>query len=134
MYTIVCEKFGVKKFLLVVWHNKNKMHEIFFSNDYFVYIPYSGKAWREKSLANLANSSWFAKLKPSKLVLTINNLLCDLLIHQTFFCQMLEESVYQTCPYQTFPLYGIWIVDIIITGTIGIIGLWHGNKLIKNNG
>ena len=70
----------------------------------------------------------------STYIITINNLLGDLLIRQTFFCQMLEESVYQTCPYQTFPLYSIWFVDIIITGTMGIIGLWHGNKLIKNNG
>ena len=30
------------------------------------------------------NQPWFAKVKPSKLVLTINNLLADLLIHQTF--------------------------------------------------
>ena len=30
---------------------------------------------------------WFAKLKPSKLVLTINKLLADLLIRQTFFAK-----------------------------------------------
>ena len=36
-----------------------------------------------ESLANLANRSRFAKLKPSKLILTINNLLADLLIRQT---------------------------------------------------
>ena len=34
----------------------------------------------------------FTKLKPSKLVLSINNLLADLLIRQIFFCQMLEKS------------------------------------------
>ena len=33
-------------------------------------------------LANLANRLRYAKLKPSKLVLTINNLLADLLIRQ----------------------------------------------------
>ena len=47
--------------------------------------------WRE-TLANLTNCPWFTKLKPSKLVLTINNLLADLLIRQTFFCQMLKTS------------------------------------------
>ena len=46
----------------------------------FQWIPYSGKVWRGKSLANLVNSPWFAKLKPSKIVLTMNNLLADLLI------------------------------------------------------
>ena len=43
-------------------------------------------------MANLANRPKFAKLKPFKLVLTINNLLADLLIRQTFFCQMFETS------------------------------------------
>ena len=41
---------------------------------------------------SLANHPCFTKLKPSKLVLTINNLLADLLICQSFFCQMLEKS------------------------------------------
>ena len=47
--------------------------------------------WRE-SLANLAISLRFAKLKPCKLVLTIDNLLANLLIRQIFFHQMLEKS------------------------------------------
>ena len=64
-------------------------------------ILYSGKVWWGESLANLVNHPWFAKLKPSKLVLTINNLLADLLIFQTFFRQILKESI-----RQTFPLYG----------------------------
>ena len=46
--------------------------------------------------------------KPSKLVLTINNLLADLLIRQTFFRQMLETSQFaKFSPHQTFLLYGI---------------------------
>ena len=62
--------------------------------------------WRE-TLANLANHSWFAKLKLSKLVLIINNLLADLLIHQTFFRQMLETSqLANIFPCQSFPPYG----------------------------
>ena len=36
-------------------------------------IPYSGKVWRRESLANLANRRRFAKLKPSKLIPTIDN-------------------------------------------------------------
>ena len=55
-------------------------------------VPYSGKVWQWESLVNLANCPWFTKLKPSKLVLTINNLLANQLIRQTFFCQMLEKS------------------------------------------
>ena len=43
----------------------------------------------------------------TKLVLTINNLLADLLIRQTLFCQMLETSQFaKHSPHQTFPLYG----------------------------
>ena len=52
-------------------------------------LLYSGKLWRGESLAN---HPWLTKLKPSKLVLTINNLLADLLICQTFIHQMLEKS------------------------------------------
>ena len=44
------------------------------------------------SLVYLVNRPQFAKLKPCKLVLTINNLLVDVLIRQTFFHQMLETS------------------------------------------
>ena len=41
-------------------------------------------------------------------VLTINNLLADLLPHQTFFCQMLKKSQFpKLSPCQTFPLYSI---------------------------
>ena len=54
-----------------------------------------------ESLANLANRLQFTKLKPSKLVLTINNLLADLLIRQTFFCQMLETSQFAKLSHYT---------------------------------
>ena len=48
----------------------------------------------------------FAKLKPFKLVLTINNLLADLLICQIFFCQMCKKSQFaKLSPSQIFPLY-----------------------------
>ena len=71
-------------------------------------LLYSGKVWRGESLVNLENCPLFAKLKPSKLVLIINNLLADLLIRQTFFCQILENSQFaKLSPRQTFPLYGI---------------------------
>ena len=50
----------------------------------------------------------FAKLKPSKLVVTIDNPLTDLFIRQTFFRQMLEKSRFaKHSGRQTFPLYGI---------------------------
>ena len=41
-------------------------------------LPYSGKGWQGESLVNLVNRPQLAKLKPFKLVLTINNLLADL--------------------------------------------------------
>ena len=55
-------------------------------------LPYSGNVWRGESLTNLANRPCFAKLKPSKLVITINNSLPDLLIRQTFFRKMVGKS------------------------------------------
>ena len=71
-------------------------------------VSYSGKVWRGESLANLANRPWFTKLKPSKLVVTINNLLADLFIRQIFFHQMLRKSKFaKVSPCQSFPLYGI---------------------------
>ena len=74
-------------------------------------IVYSGKVWHAESLANLANHLQFAKLKPSKLVVTIDNPLADLFIRQTFFCQTLEKSKFaKHSSRQTFPLYGIaWL-------------------------
>ena len=71
-------------------------------------IPYSGKVWLGKSLANLVNRLLFAKLKPSKLIVTIDNPLADLFIRQTFFHQTLENSRFaKHSSYQTFPLYGM---------------------------
>ena len=55
-------------------------------------ILYSGKVWQVESLVNLANRLRFAKLKPSKVVVTINNPLADLFIRQTFFHQTFEKS------------------------------------------
>ena len=46
--------------------------------------------------ANLANCPWFAKPKPPKLVLTINNLLAYVLIRQTFSPNARKESICQT--------------------------------------
>ena len=64
-------------------------------------------------MANLANRLSFAKLKPSKLVVTIDNPLADLFIRQTFFCQMLENSKFaKQSAHQTFPLYGSYRIKI----------------------
>ena len=54
-------------------------------------IPNSGKVWRGESLANLANRLRFTKLKPSKLIVTIDNPMADLFIRQTFFRQTLDS-------------------------------------------
>ena len=73
----------------------------------YIHIPYSGKVWRGESLANLVNHPRFVKLTPSKLVFTINNLLADLLIYQTFFRQIFETSQFtKLFSHQTFLLYG----------------------------
>ena len=45
---------------------------------------------REESLGNFKNRSWPAKLNSSTLILTINNLLVNLLIRQTFFTKCLK--------------------------------------------
>ena len=61
-----------------------------------------------ESLVNLANRPWFTKLKPSKLVLSINNLLADLLLHQTVFCQMLEKS-----QFAKLSCYTVWGINCL---------------------
>ena len=78
-------------------------------------ILYGGKLWWGKTLANLVNRPWFTKLKPSKLVLVINNLLGDLL-----FRQMLGKSQFaKISPRQTFSPYGIvnlrhWLILLAV--------------------
>ena len=53
----------------------------------------------------MENHLRFAKLKPSKVVIIINNLLVDLFVHQTFFRQTLEKSKFaKHSPRQTFLL------------------------------
>ena len=62
----------------------------------------------EGNFGKFGESSVIRQTKPSKLVLIINNLVADLLIHQIFFCQMLETSQSAKLPpHQTFPSYGI---------------------------
>ena len=59
---------------------------------------------------NLANRLQFAKLKSSKVVVTINNSWADVFIRQTFFSQPLEKSKFTKHSLRhTFPLYGIWV-------------------------
>ena len=60
-------------------------------------------------------SSMICQTKPSILVLTINNLLADLLIHQIFFHQMLEKSQFaKLSRCQTLSLYGSYNYVIIV--------------------
>ena len=78
----------------------------------YSYIPYSGKVWRGESLANRRR---FAKLKPSKLIPTIDNPLADPFIRQTFFRQTLKNSRFaKHSARQTFPLYGTTNTYIVI--------------------
>ena len=56
------------------------------------------------SLTNLANHQHFAKLKTSKLVVTIENLLADLLIRQTIFLpKSLSIHFHQILSLSNFP-------------------------------
>ena len=65
----------------------------------------SGKVLRVESLANLVNRLQFAKQKPFKVVVTINNPLADQFICQTFYRQTLGKSKSTKCsPCQTFQL------------------------------
>ena len=54
----------------------------------YSYVPYSGIVWRGE---NLANRLRFAKLKPSKLLVTIDNPLADLFIPQAFSAKRLKR-------------------------------------------
>ena len=63
------------------------------------------------SLVNLANHPRFAKLKPSKLVLTIDNILADLLIHQ-FFHQILESSNFTKLSCHTVVCNSLYLLYI----------------------
>jgi len=58
---------------------------------YFL-LPYSRKVWQEESLANLANQKQFAKLKPSKFLLTIITFWLNLFIRQTFFTKCSKQA------------------------------------------
>ena len=63
-----------------------------------------------ESLVNLANHPWFIKLKPSQLVIAIHNLLADLIICQTFFCQTLKKTQFaKLYSHQTFLPYDMQI-------------------------
>ena len=71
------------------------------------HVQYSGKVWWQiERLANLENQETW--IKPSKLVISIDNPSADLFIHQTFFRQALENGkLVKYSLHQTFPLYGI---------------------------
>ena len=49
-------------------------------------LLYSGKVYRVESLANLVNRLRFTRLKPSKVVVIINNALADTNIMHKLFC------------------------------------------------
>ena len=79
-----------------------------------IYLPYSGKVWWGESLANLANRRRFVKLKPSKLIPTIDNPLADLFIRQTFFRQTFKNSRFaKHSARQTFPLYSMLLFNTV---------------------
>ena len=56
-------------------------------------------------VGKFGESSVIHQTKPSNLVHTINNLLADLLIHQTFFSQMLERVNSPNVPATRYTIY-----------------------------
>ena len=63
---------------IVSWRNKLKWYNFrcgpcLTTNNDMKLILYSGKVWWGEGLVNLENHQWFAKLKPSDLVVTIKN-------------------------------------------------------------
>ena len=81
-----------------------------------IYFMICSTVWWE----SLANHSWLPELKPFKLVLTINKLLADLLIHQ-----MLKKSNFTKLshPRQTFLLNSTCLLEF------GDLICKHGSKL-----
>ena len=83
------------------------LKQLLWSHQYFtmelytiIWLLYIRNIWWGESLAN---SWWFAKLKPSILVVKINNLLADLFICQTFSPKSLSIHFCQTIPPPKFP-------------------------------
>ena len=91
----------------------------------FSYILYSRKVWWVESSANLVNCLRFTKL------VSINNPLADLFIHQTFFCQALEKIKFaKHSPHQTFRLYRSFMkttINVLTCITIDncLCRMWH---------
>ena len=65
-----------------------------------------------ETLVNLANRPGFAKLKPSKLVLIINNLLGNLLIRQLSFTKCSKRVNSPTFPPAKVSLHTVSMADI----------------------
>ena len=80
-------------------------------------ILYSGKLWRGKILANLANRQRFAKLKPSNLVVIIITLWLYLSIRQTFPRQNSKRANCQSFTLPNFPAIRYFCVAKILVNT-----------------
>ena len=100
IWTDICMRFSWK-----IWNYPSLFWWDIFSVciDIFVNIqvPYSRKVWNGK-----VQWIWWIihdspKLKPSKLARTVNNLSADILIDQTFFCQMLKKRQFAKCSCYT---------------------------------
>ena len=64
-------------------------------------LPYNEKVWAGGKFGEFGELSAIHQTKTIRLVLQINNLLADLLIHQTFICQMLETSQFAKLSHYT---------------------------------
>ena len=98
-----------------------------------MYIPYSGRDWQVESLANMANHLQFAKLKASKVVVTINNPLADLFIHQTFSAKCLKRvnspnilpaKLSRYTVYNREDLYCLYLTIINFVRLFFTVSLW----------
>jgi len=76
-------------------------------------VPYSGKVWQGESLANLVNHPWFAKLKPSKFLLTVITFWLNLFICQTFFAKCskwVNSPNFSPAKLSHYTIYLVWII------------------------
>ena len=89
-------------------------------------LPYNGKVWLGESLANLANRPWSAKLNKYLQWLTVINLLADLLICQTFFCQILKNNQFVKFSHHTVLLLANLIKHMYVQ-----LSLEEGNSILN---
>ena len=125
-------------FINVSWYTVyNKVFN--FLENYTVFYCIPGKSLTRKlKLDSLVNCLWFAKLTPSKLILTINNLLVQLFILQTFY---LKRVTFELNFYKISYLRSLYLVILTFhnrnqfhfssTSLPSYVGIPHGSMFVE---